>query len=220
LCGAIIYELVGGNTAYLTYSGRVFTLFPKTTAYQASHAHILRVKPTNHQTDNILNYPFNAIGTAPCSISNYVADRKNIKTMPLLEKYDIGADGNDDFPFAFNHTPSNCGYYKIYTSSAVRETTGAAIATPWMSIVWSNTTPYIRVNTSNAGYENYYVVTVRAKLYAESSYDPFITFEIYLHPHPCIKAVLSVSSPLALLNTASPYAANPHSYNIAYQQVA
>jgi hypothetical protein len=221
ICGTPVYQLVGGNNAYLTFDvgARKLTFFPKTTAYQNTYTHTIKSWCSNFPL-NFTNYNFNVVGQAPCSISNYVADRKNIKVMPLLEKYDIGADGNDDFPFAFNHTPSNCNYYKIYTSSAVRKLNNAAISTPWMSIIWSNTSPYLRVNTANVGYENHIVVTVRAKLYAESSYDPFITFEIYLHPHPCIKATLSGSNPLQLLNTASPFAANPHSYNIAYQQVA
>jgi hypothetical protein len=77
----------------------------------------------------------------------------------------------------------------------------------------------LRVNTSNAAYENYYLVTVRAKLYAESSRDPFITFEIYLHPHPCIKATLSGSNPISLLNVGT-NTANAHAYNIAYQETA
>jgi hypothetical protein len=32
-CGPIIYELVSGNTAYLFYSSRVFTFWPKSIAY-------------------------------------------------------------------------------------------------------------------------------------------------------------------------------------------
>jgi hypothetical protein len=47
-CGPIIYELVDGDTAYLSYSSLEFTLFPKSTAYQNTYPHTLRVKPTNY----------------------------------------------------------------------------------------------------------------------------------------------------------------------------
>jgi hypothetical protein len=46
-CGPIIYELVGGNTAYLSYNSRVFTFWPKSTAYENKYDHRLEVKPTN-----------------------------------------------------------------------------------------------------------------------------------------------------------------------------
>ena len=88
-----------------------------------------------------------------------------------------------------------------------------------MSIVWHATAPYLRVNSSTVAHEKHYIVTVRAKLYEEAPRDPFITFEIYMHPHPCIKATLDGANPLALLNVGTTVV-NPHSYNIAYQQVA
>ena len=49
-CGPIIYELINGDTAYLFYntSTRVFTFWPKSTAYQITQAHTLRLKPTNY----------------------------------------------------------------------------------------------------------------------------------------------------------------------------
>jgi hypothetical protein len=84
-CGPIIYELVGGDTAYLSYNAaaRVFTLWPKSTAYQASHPHILRVKPTNYPSGNdVIDIAFNAIGTTPCATASYTANRMAIEAYP------------------------------------------------------------------------------------------------------------------------------------------
>jgi hypothetical protein len=136
-CGSPVYQLVGGNTPYLTFDAgaKKLTFWPKTTAYQRTITHVIRSHCSTFP-HNPTDYSFNVVGQPPCSISNYVADRKNIKTQPLLEKYDIGADGNDDFPFAFNYTPANCNYYKIYTTSAKRKLNNANISTPWLSIIW------------------------------------------------------------------------------------
>jgi hypothetical protein len=156
----------------------------------------------------------------PCPITAYAPVRKAIKVMPDLEKYDIGADGNKDLPFAFDHTPLSCGYYKRYTKAAIKKLHNTDDSTPFITIVWHNTTPYLRVHSVTIAHDDHYIVTIKSKLYDESIYTPEIKFEIYMHVHKCIHATLGLSNPLELLNTKSPFKIDPHSYRIAYLQTA
>ena len=80
LCGAVSHPLVGGNTPYLVYveSSRVFTFHPKTTAYQGTFPHIVRATAPNYPLSTT-DRTFNVIGTPPCTVSAYVANRRTIK---------------------------------------------------------------------------------------------------------------------------------------------
>jgi hypothetical protein len=136
ICGSPVYELVGGDTEYLTFtvSRLHFVFFPRTTAYQNAYTHTIRSWCSNFP----LNYKdtnFSVTGTAPESLSAYVEDRKSIAVMPALEKYDIGADGNMDLPFALNYSPSSRNYYKIYTWTATNKIGGASVSVPFLSLV-------------------------------------------------------------------------------------
>ena len=136
ICGSPVYELVGGNTDYLTFTARSlhFLFFPRTTAYQNAYTHTIRSYCSNFP----LNYKdtnFSVTGTAPEALSAYVEDRKSIAVIPALEKYDIGADGNMDLPFALNYTPSSANYYKVYTWTATNKIGGASVSVPFLSLV-------------------------------------------------------------------------------------
>jgi len=49
VCGAIVYELVGGNNAYLSYntSTRVRTLLPTSNSLEGSYTHTIKAKAAN-----------------------------------------------------------------------------------------------------------------------------------------------------------------------------
>ena len=96
---------------------RVFTLYPKSTVYQATHAHVLRAKSTNFPANNKVEVAFNAIGTAPCVHTSYNADTKLIKLPSDQEKYNIGTDGDKVLPFSFDTQGPSCSgsYFKEYT---------------------------------------------------------------------------------------------------------
>jgi hypothetical protein len=198
LCGAIINELVSGDTAYLFYntSSRVFTLWPKSTAYQATHNHTLRIRPTNasYQTNNIVDLAFTATGTAPCSNVSYTANRQSIVPqaaaypnythtgVPGQERYNINYDGTKNMPFTFDMGNSSChsNYFKEYTVVVTK--LGATVASPaWLSLDSHQTSPSLTVSTSSVSHYGTYIVTVSTTLYAEYATKSF-TFEILLTP--------------------------------------
>jgi hypothetical protein len=82
ICGNTVYELVGGNTPYLTFNAgaRKLTHWPKSTAYQNTRTHTIKSYCANFPL-NYTNYNFNVVGQAPCS-GTYNANRLSIAAYP------------------------------------------------------------------------------------------------------------------------------------------
>ena len=61
----------------------------------------------------------------------------------------------------------------------------------WITLNSHQTAPSLAIFSTNASHEGIYLVTVISKLYNESAFSPEFTFELYLHPSPCIHTVLN-----------------------------
>jgi len=69
ICGAIVYELVGGNNAYLKYtaSSRKIVFEPTTVDLIGNHAHAIRATSSNF-TKNQATRNFTVKGLTPCTL--------------------------------------------------------------------------------------------------------------------------------------------------------
>jgi hypothetical protein len=86
-CGSIAYELVDGNTSYLTYdtTTREFSL-THLVATEGIHIHKIRGKCSGFPL-NTVEATFKVLVGPPCSITAFALNRLDIKAQPDLEKY-------------------------------------------------------------------------------------------------------------------------------------
>lgn len=200
----------------LVSATRTLTYYPRTTVYQGTQTGIIRGKSSLFPLNTVDSAPFSLRGTIPCVITGYNPDQKtipNITAVPVqLHKYTIGGSA-DVLDFAFNYVPdgpvytmSNCFFHKTYEIEVRKKTdnsavpnagTTAAIGAPlvntFVTLVTpiSQTAPQMKVLTTDTALEGKYIIKVKSYLITESSFKPEFEFELYLHPHPCLKTSLN-----------------------------
>jgi hypothetical protein len=158
-----------------------------------------------------LNFPatfvtkaFSVEVTGPCVESDYTADRKAIPPLtPVTDtnliKYVLAVDGVQHYPFGFTFTPNSCGFFKEYTLHVKTYPENTDVASfPWITVDQGqdtqgtpNTVAQLTINSNDPSIERYYIVTVKSKLYATSTFWPEFSFKVYLHVSPCLRSVLT-----------------------------
>jgi hypothetical protein len=141
VCGAINYELIGGDTTYVRFiaSSRVLSLWTTLTAdVRPATQHIIKAYPANFSA-TFVTKNFSVTVTGPCSETGYTADRKAIPAYPTpissVIKYVLGVDGVKPYEFGFDYQPTTCLFYKDYTLSVKTYPGNTDVASfPWLTV--------------------------------------------------------------------------------------
>jgi hypothetical protein len=182
-CGAITYELAGGDTPYFSYdpSSRKFVFTPKSSALHLGNEMTFYIKATSTNFPlNTTDSPVKVEGLLPCTANSYIANRLSISTE---HTYDIGLSGPQTFQFTFDTLPDTCipNYFKEYEIVVTKD--GSVVSSPaWITLNNHQTSPSMTVNSSDVTHKGSYLVTVKSKLFNESTFSPSFVLDLFLTP--------------------------------------
>jgi hypothetical protein len=102
----------------------------------------------------------------------------------------LGVDGAQALEFGFDYLPTTCSFFKSYTLEVKTYPGDANVASfPWITVDEgqgpsgspnSVAVAKLTVDYALPAAEGYYTVTVKSKLYADSTFEPEFMFKIYL----------------------------------------